>query len=209
MRRAAAVAAFTVLAIAPASAGAASWPDTASGRTEVKAVIDALNGALLASSSATATLEAWCADHHMAQPPRILAERVRGVDSPVTDEQRAELQVGRDEPIKFRRVRLTCGDHVLSEADNWYAPARLTPEMNRILETTDTPFGRVVAPLHPTRRTLAVERLWSPSPSRDSARRLAAPHALFRHRALVYDAGHRPIAEVIETYTAALLDYRR
>jgi len=44
--------------------------------------------------------------------------------------------------VKYRRVQPSCGDHILSEADNWYVPRRLTPEMNRLLETTDVPFGR-------------------------------------------------------------------
>jgi hypothetical protein len=58
-------------------------------------------------------------------------------------------------------VRLTCGDRVLSEADNWYVPARLTPEMNRVLDTTDTAFGRAVQPLNFRRRTLSAKLLWS------------------------------------------------
>ncbi len=40
-----------------------------------------------------------------------------------------------------------CGGHVLSEADNWYVPARLTPQMNRALDTSDTPFGAAVKAL--------------------------------------------------------------
>jgi hypothetical protein len=37
------------------------------------------------------------------------------------------LGVDPDEPVRFRRVPLKCGDHVLSEAENWYVPSRLTP----------------------------------------------------------------------------------
>ena len=51
-------------------------------------------------------------------------------------------------------VQLTCGAHVLSDAENWYLPARLTADMNRRLEETEAPFGRVVAPLGFHRRTL-------------------------------------------------------
>jgi hypothetical protein len=61
-------------------------------------------------------------------------------------------------------VRLICGGHVLSEADNWYVPARLTPEMNRVLEATDTAVGRVVQTLNFRRRTLSAKLLWSPLP---------------------------------------------
>jgi hypothetical protein len=41
-------------------------------------------------------------------------------------------------------------------------PARLTPEMTHLLETTDTPFGKVVAALHFRRHTLNADLLWRP-----------------------------------------------
>jgi hypothetical protein len=182
--------------------------------------MESLNGALLASHSATLTLEAWCADHHLATPARISAQRVTGPDKPITAEQRRDLQVGPDEPIRYRHVRLACGEHVLSDADNWYVPSRLTPEMNRLLDATDTPFGRVVLPLTPTRQTLSAERLWSPlpdhwdqqpppKPSVGPAAPLAIPDFIFRHRALVFDAQRRPFSEVVETYTRETLSFAR
>ena len=213
-----------ILAIACGPALAASaqpWPDTPLGRVEALAVVETLNAQLLGSSSATATLEAWCGTHHMASPARLVAELVRGADKPVTDEERQVLQVGAGEAVKYRRVRLACGSHVLSEADNWYVPSRLTPEMNRLLETTDTPFGRAVAGLHPVRQTLSAELLWSPlpagwdlkvgsaAPAAGSGGPLAIPTALFRHRAVLYDDRRRPFSEVVETYTSAVLDYPR
>ncbi len=112
---------------------------------------------MLGSRSATLTLEKWCADHGMATEPKIVAQRVRGVEKPASPEQRQRLQVGPDEAVRYRRVRLSCGAHVLSEADNRYVPARLTPEINRLLDTTDTPFGRAVQPLKPARQTFSVE----------------------------------------------------
>lgn len=218
------VAATTLLA--PAGPGRAAeeatpWPDSDLGRLEVLAEIETLNGALLASRSATATLEAWCADHHMAQPARISAQRDTGPGKPITPQQRQDLQVGPDEPIKYRRVRLACGDHVLSEADNWYVPSRLTPQMNQVLEATDTPFGKAVQGLHPTRQTLSAQRLWSPLPdgwdlAPPSATThsigvgaLAIPRQLFQHRAILLDEQRRPFSEVVETYTSAVLDYPR
>ncbi len=80
------------------------------------------------------------------------ALREQGADKPLTAEQRARLGLGPDEQVRYRHVRLACGDRVLSEADNWYVPARLTPEMNAALEGSDAPFGRVVRPLAPVRR---------------------------------------------------------
>jgi chorismate-pyruvate lyase len=212
------------LAAATVAAGpspaAPAWPDTQLGRTQALAVVETLNAELLASSSATTTLEAWCGEHHMASPARLTAERVRGIDKAVTPAQRRLLQVGADEPVKYRRVRLACGGHVLSEADNWYVPGRLTDEMNRTLETSDTPFGRAVAALHPVRQTLSAETLWSPLPAgwdlkvgqpapAESGGALVIPDALFQHTALLYDEQRRPFSLVVETYTAEVLDYPR
>ncbi len=107
---------------------------------------------------------------------------------------RAALDVKPDEPLGYRRVRLKCGDRVLSEADNWYVPARLTPEMNRVLETTDTPFGKAVAALHFRRHTLSAELLWRPLPqgwemgaggTPDETGALAIPDHVLEHRAVL------------------------
>jgi chorismate-pyruvate lyase len=215
------VAAFGVLLFAPAvlAQAASPWPDSFLGRLEVLTLIEQLNGALLASRSATATLETWCADHHMASPARISASLDRNADKPARQTDLTALQAGPAEQIRYRHVRLACGAHVLSEADNWYVASRLTPDMNRKLESTDAPFGRVVQNLHPMRQTLSVERLWSPLPQgwelslrgagdRDSRKReLAIPPFLFRHRAIVFDSQRRPIALVVESYTGETLDY--
>ncbi len=107
---------------------------------------------------------------------------------------------------------------MLSEAENWYLPGRLTPDMNHTLETSDTPFGRVVAPLDPYRQTFAARLLWSPLPEgwerspRSvppclSSGPLAIPGALFEHRAVLLGRDNRPIAEVHEVYQGALLAF--
>jgi hypothetical protein len=118
------------------------WPDGFVARLEALALLESLNADLLSHDGATLTLERWCADHQLADPARIVAERVHNVDKPASAEVRAALDVKPDEPLGCRRVRLKCGEHVLSEADNWYVPARLSPEMNHTLETTDTPFAK-------------------------------------------------------------------
>jgi chorismate-pyruvate lyase len=205
----------------PAAAQSApSWPDSFMGRLEVLALIEQLNGALLASHSATATLDAWCADHHIADAAHIAAIRDQNADKPLSDAQRAILAVSANEPVRYRRVHLACGAHVLSEAENWYVPSRLSAAMNQSLDTTDTPFGVAVKDLQPTRQTLSVERLWSPLPpgwdrkaqpaelpANENAS-LAIPRELFRHVAVVLDAGHHPIALVTETYRNEVLNYR-
>ncbi len=159
--------------------------------------VEALNARVLASSSATAALEDWCREHRLADEPRIVARVVDTGERPASDEQRRRLAVGDGALVKHRRVELRCGVHVLSQADNWYVPARLTAEMNRLLETTDTPFGRAVAALAPTRETFSVRLLWT-----DSAEPI--PELLFEHRA-VLSSGGRPFAEVTESYRRELL----
>src|ERR1700688_1941 len=133
-------------------------------RVEALALLQTLNADLLSHDSATLTLERWCDVHRLASPARIVAVRVPDRDKPVSPEQRRELGVTPAEPIRYRRVRLLCGAIVLSEADNWYVPSRLTVEMNKLLDSTDVPFGRVVQALHFRRQTLSATQLWFPLP---------------------------------------------
>lgn len=191
------------------------WPDTPAGRQAAAAALQALNADLLGHPSATLTLERWCGAHHLASPARVVARRVRGLEKPLPAGFRKLLAIGADEPVRYRRVQLACGDHVLSEADNWYLPNRLSAAMNRQLDDTDTPFGKVVRPLHFRRRTLSAELLWSPLPAGESARAAAAtghgvlaiPHAVLQHRALLYDSADRPFSALVETYTDQVLVY--
>lgn len=213
------VSAVVVLGLAAAGGRAtepAVWPDDFVGRLEALALIETLNAELLSHDSATLTLERWCADHRLADPARIVAERMHDVEKPATAEVRAALDVKPDEPLGYRRVRLKCGDRVLSEADNWYAPSRLTPQMNHMLETTDTPFGKAVGALHFRRRTLSAELLWSPLPkgwemgaadSAPAAGALAVPNHVLEHRALLWLPDGEPFSEVVETYTGEVLAF--
>ena len=188
--------------------------DTFLTRVEVLASMETLNAEILASRSATTTLETWCADHNLGG--RITATLVHGADKPLRDDQRRDLELGPAEPVKYRHVKLACGGHVLSEADNWYVPSRLTAEMNRLLETTDTPFGKAVAALAPTRRTIAVEVLWQPlepgwerrpHPADHLGERLEIPLILFAHHAVLFDSRQRPLSEVQEHYTREILSF--
>ena len=198
------------------SATPLSRPDTFLARVEALALMETLSADILASRSATRALETWCAGHGMAEQPKIRAELIPGAPVPVSDAQRHRLAVGGDEPISYRRVRLLCGDHVLSEADNWYVPSRLTPEMNHLLETTDMPFGKAVAALAPTRETFAVTMIWqvlpegwdmrAPPPDRPGAM-LEVPHILFEHHAVLFDTRHQPFSEVAEHYTRDVLSF--
>jgi hypothetical protein len=191
-----------------------AWPDTALGRVEALAALQDLNVELLTHESATATLQAWCAAHRLAPAPKIVARRLR-TEKPAPAEVRAALQAGTGEPLRYRRVQLACGERVLSEADNWYVPARLTPEINRTLDTTDTPFGYAVAALKFHRRTAAAELLFRPLPDGwDTAARLPAgrgvlaiPPFVLQHRATLFDQQGAPFSVVVERYTGEVLGF--
>ncbi|QGM99595.1 hypothetical protein F7D14_06890 [Methylocystis parvus] len=211
-------AAVLALCVVGARAEPHVWPDGFLSRVELLALIQTLNSSLLASRSATATLEKWCADHKMSGDPKIVARRVPGAEKAPGEETKARLRVGSAAEVKYRRVQLACGEHVLSEADNWYVPARLTPDMNRTLDATDAPFGKVVASLQPFRRTFEMKMRWSPLPegwelnANDTALEkgrgaLAVPHELFEHAAILYSADQTPFSEVHETYMGEALDF--
>src|SRR5277367_3612000 len=216
-RRLATAAAALLPALASAlAAEPAPWPNSFVGRLEALALIESLNADLLAHDSATLTLERWCADHRLADPALIVAERAHDVDKAATPEVRAALDVKPDEPLGYRRVRLKCGDRVLSEADNWYVPARLTPEMNHVLEMTDTPFGKAVAALHFRRHTLSADLLWRPLPkgwemdaaaAQDDKSALTVPDHVLEHRAVLSLPDGEPFSEVVETYTGEVLAF--
>jgi hypothetical protein len=95
-------------------------------------------------------------------------------------------------------------------------PGRLTPEMNRLLDTTDVPFGKAVQALHFQRHILSSTLLWRPLPDgwemgehpRDGgAAALDMPSQLLQHRALPALPDGTPISEVVETYTDKVLAF--
>jgi hypothetical protein len=206
--------AATVILAAVATLPALPWPDSFLARLAALAQIQQLNADLLSHDSATATLQHWCDAHGSAAGLKIAAERVRGQDLAAGPKVRAALGAGPDEVLGYRRVRLSCGARVLSEADNWYRPGRLTPEMNRLLEETDTPFGVVVRPLDYRRRTLSSEVLWRPlpqdwetlpRPADIPGATLVVPRELLRHRAVLSTPDGAPFSLVVETYSREIL----
>ena len=219
----------SVLGVAASPAPPPTWTRSFVTRVEALAVLQSLNADLLSHDSATLTLQRWCEVHKLASPVKITAVRVLDVDKAPTAEQRVELGVSPSEPVRYRRVKLTCGAVVLSEADNWYVPGRLTPEMNRQLEGSDTPFGLVVRPLHFQRHTLSSTLLWLPLPAGwemngagagagagagvDAVRRVGGgedqpmPSRLLEHRAVLTLPDGTPFSEVVETYTDQVLAF--
>jgi hypothetical protein len=215
MRIAAAAPAALALTLAGPAQASPDWPDGFVVRLEAMARLESLNAELLSHPSATATLQRFC-DRHGGQPGlKVVARRIAGADKPASPNVRRELMVDPDTPLRYRHVALTCGETVLSQADNWYRPERLTPEMNRLLDETETPFGVAAAPLAYRRVTLSAELLahplpegWENQPPEANATPLILPDDILRHRAILIGQDGAPISLVVETYSASLLSPR-
>lgn len=208
--RSLALAAAIVGAQATPSETAPIWPDTWQARATAMYDLQALEHRLLVESSATLVLDDWCAGHHLAPPgSKIVAQRILGPSKMIPAALRKHLRVPARTALRYRRVRLACGDRVLSEADNWYVAARLTPAMNRTLDATDQPFGRIVKPLGFRRRTLSAMMLWRPMTAKPSpdAKRLVMPDHVIENRAVLIGAAGAPFSVVIERYTSQVLAF--
>ena len=152
--------------------------------------VQQLEAQLTASPSATQLLTDKCAALHLAAPAVIKAVR-ENTDVPASAETRAALNVSADTVLRYRRVNLTCGTHILSQADNWYVPSRLSPDMNTALETTQTSFGTVVKPLNFHRQTLKMEAL-------------SEPAHMLRVTAVLISGEGKPFSLVVENYSREL-----
>lgn len=158
--------------------------------------LSAFELALAAQPSATAVLQQWCGQHGIADPARIAATVVRGDDALPPPDLNDTLALPDTAEPAYRHVRLACGDLVLSEAHNWYAASRLTPEMNHLLATTDTPFGKVVAPLGFRREPLGSVR---------GASHGCPSGTILSQRALLRLPDGQPLALLLECYLPAIL----
>jgi hypothetical protein len=124
-------------------------------------------------ATATQALQHWC-ETRLQGPP-------------------ASIEAGTHETLRHRRVQLTWNGIILSDADNWYLPARLPPLMRAALLSGGVPFGALIRPLLPRRIALPTE------PSN------GAKGYVLHLRALVVTDRHGAVAEVSEHYHAALL----
>lgn len=163
--------------------------------------LEEFEAVLARHDSATRALEEWCALRGMADPARIVAQNLDGAgvgrdSASVPEPVRAGLALRPGEAVALRNVRLVCGGTVLSVAWNWYVPTRLTPAMNDALRRTDTPFGKVVAPLGFRRRALAT--VHGPDGN-------CPAETVSTHRAMLILPDERPLAYLVECYTAANL----
>ncbi len=169
------------------------------GAAASSATIDEFERTLAAQDSATAALGEWCERHKIADAATIRA-RVVNRSGEAGPETRAALNLAPTDPIGYRHVQLSCGDTVLSEAYNWFAPGRLTAEMNEALNQSDKPFGKVAAPLGFRRVRLLEER---------GKADFCPPDTILIHRALLRLPDGQPLAYVVECYTAANLKSAR
>jgi len=158
--------------------------------------LEAFESVLSRHDSATLALEEWCMARGFAQPARLTAQLVTGGEQAPAAEIGTSLGLAKGETVALRNVRLSCGTRVLSIAWNWYVPERLTPEMNETLRSSDTPFGKVVAPLHFRRKPLAV----IPGPAAN-----CPAGTISTHQAMLILPDGRPLAYLVECYTAANL----
>ncbi len=153
---------------------------------------------LAATPSATRALSQWCKTNNIADPAIITATQIH--DSATLSPQPSDLgkllQRKHGDVTIYRHVALKCGSITLSIAHNWYNPALLTPAMNAALTNTNTPFGTVIAPLHFTRENLQSHQGASPPCPADT---------ILSHRALLRLPDNRPLALLIECYSAANL----
>lgn len=199
--------------------GTLVWTDDSYSRMKALAMLQSLNSDLLSHPSATLTLERWCGAHHLADDAKVIARRVKGPDKPLPPGAREQLGIGADDEVRYRQVQLICGNLVLSEADNWYVPSRLSADMNHELDSTDVPFGKVVRALHFRRETLSAELLWQPMPAGWEEQPLPAdvhrsksvldiPAHVLQHRAVLLTPENKPISLVVESYTSNVLAVR-
>ncbi len=145
-----------------------------------------LSRALNAQNSATKVLQGYC--QHLYPGVKITAVALP-TDQLIPPLPHHEFFIlAKGETIRTRHVSLRCGDLALSDAWNWYVPQRLAPEMNRALETTNSPFGHIVAPLRFTRRPLESRSTDLP------------PGILLRNRAVLLRGDGLPFSLVEENY---------
>ncbi len=153
--------------------------------------------ALLASSpTATQALETWCRAR-WDPAGKVTATKVTASSDEPSGRIRDALDLERGERLGYRRVSLNCAGRQMSLAYNWYVPARLTPEMNRQLAETDTPFGRVATPMGFKREPIA--KPWS-------GPEICPDGTVLITRALLRLPDGKPLAMVVECYTSAVLE---
>lgn len=167
-------------------------------------ILDRFDAGLRSRDSATLWLEDWMAERSGVRMP--LIARLRQVEPlPAPADLAGRLEIAPGTPVIRRRVWLGCRGHILSLATNCYVPGRLSDAMNAALAAGAEPFGRIIAPLGARRETRRSERLGMPPAGEPAGYAGRPPAWLSRHEALVRDAQGRPLGDVCETYSRAIL----
>lgn len=176
-----------------------------------------LSERILRANSSTLELELWCREKGIGDG-RITVRRNRTVSRRLMDYHSLDaLMDCAGDDIAYRSVQLVTARIILVDADNWYFAGRLTRDMRRELEETDSSFGRVIASLRPHRRTFMVklctlDELEAMREHRGSCAQqteCGRLNHIFEHRALVHLPDGRPLAVVHERYRATLLSDAR
>jgi chorismate-pyruvate lyase len=168
-------------------------------------MMHALSERILRSNSATEELERWCGERAIGDGC-LVALCDRHATAEMCDDESLEALYPWDVRGKttFRAVRLATAGIVVVEAFNWYFADHLSPEMRTTLETTDVPFGRVVKPMKPKRRTFLVRRCTPEQMNRGNSPTDPAATA-FEHRAVLYGEADVPLAIVHERFLKVLV----
>jgi chorismate-pyruvate lyase len=181
-----------------------AFPDT-------HALIQELSRRLCNTPTATATLFAWCEEHRLSSGPVTVICRCRCQAPAVARDVLTELKPLPREPVAYRSVQLVRGGLPLVDAENWFIPHRLSPDMRDALEATDIPFGDLIAPLSPMRRTLSVRAREFPveipvSHLLETQRvEQQHPEAILRIDAVVISGSGLPLAYVRENFRPELI----
>lgn len=190
---------------APLIAGLGSAAARQAATPQSIAEISALRDEIGMAASATQVLDRWCTSHHMAPAGAVIAEKIANKTVPATARLRRMLQLTASDRVQLRHVRLRCNGHILSVARLWYVPSRLPASIEASLQQTETPFGKVVAPMHLGRQSAGSSSAWLPKEGAPTAK--TPPHILFSQRALMSRAAGLPIAYVVEDYQRGLLGF--
>ncbi len=152
---------------------------------EGRGTLESLHAALLAADSATSVLESFFG-----------AITVQRRDQPSSPNPglRERLRLATDDVLRHRAVWLLAGDRMLSQAELWYVANRLPADRIQSLETSDTPFGRIMKPLG-LKRIVIEARHCAPG-----------DECSLTHRAILVEPRGLPVAEVYERYSKTLFD---
>ena len=153
--------------------------------TDQSGPIGELHAALLAADSATAVLEAFFGP--------VTVQRLHAPPSP-NEGLHERLRLAPGETLRHRAVRLMAGARVLSQAELWYIAKRLPTALVEQLQSSESPFGRIMQPVG-LKRSVLLARICGPEEA-----------ALLAHRALLSAPSGLPVAEVYELYPRTLFD---